>query len=359
MLLLYMMDDVLFLFDSGRHRENTRSTFFHIPSLRKFDELADLSYVQFVQLLGVKEQRTVSGIVRNFSDTHVDEMRGEYSHRITCFPRGIVGVVTKHESLISGSHPFKGILRQTFEAFLKQIRRTLDVQPSPTHCSQTVKAIIITRPKGTAREILNMKHVLVELNKREIPFELHDLNGMTFRQQVEFATINCSLYVAAHGQAMWLTHFLPETAGVVEILPYGFPYPYYRNIAASHGITNYSQITVDRPWHPATKRMIKVTQSYLRRDAIRNGTAIDNIASELDNVLDLLQPKSYKPVSQYFISQLGSSQANADVAAKVLAREQPLLVNVTAVVDAIETQYQRLLRDCGINRRNGDTTTWE
>ena len=353
-----------YFFDNGHHPENhVNGTVFHIPSLRRFYNLADLSYVEFVQLMGVPEQRTIHGVVHNISDTHVDEWRAEDSNRMTCFPHGIVGVVPKKERISMGSRVFSGTLRLSFEAYLTQFRQFLGVQtPStPPHCSPhtALKATIITRSKGSAREIVNMDQVLAELQKRHIPYELNDLDGRTFRQQVEFATFNCSLLLAAHGQGLWLTAFLPKTAGVVEILPYGFPYPYYRNIAASHGITNYSQITVDRPWHPATKRMIKVTQSYLRRDAIRNGTAIDNVASELDNVLDLLQPKSYKPVSQYFVSQLGSSQANADVAAKVLAREQPLLVNVTAVVDAIETQYQRLLRDCGINRRNGDTTTWE
>ena len=340
-----------YFFDNGHHPENhVNGTVFHIPSLRRFYNLADLSYVEFVQLMGVPEQRTIHGVVHNISDTHVDEWRAEDSNRMTCFPHGIVGVVPKKERISMGSRVFSGTLRLSFEAYLTQFRQSLGVRTpsSLPHCSQhtALKATIITRSKGSAREIVNMDQVLAELQKRYIPYELNDLDGRTFRQQVEFATWNCSLYVAAHGQALWLTHFLPKSASVVEILPYGFPYSSYVKIAASHGVTEYTQITVDRPWHPITNRMIQQTQIYLRKDATRNDTAIDNIAPLLENALDLLQPKSFRPVAQYLVSQLGASQGNADIAAKVFTREQPLLVNVFAVVDAIEAHYQRMLKEC-------------
>jgi hypothetical protein len=293
----------------------------------------------------VKEQRTFNGVVRNFSDNHADEMGEGDSDKIVCFSHGTVGVKSR-QILYAGSHVFKGLLRQSYEAYLMQFRQSLGVQLPPS-CSQTqVKATIITRPKGKTRYIVNMDQVLTELQKRQIPYELLDLNGMSFRQQVDFATVQCSIYVAAHGQALWLTHFLPETAGVVEILPYGFPYPYYANIAASHGMANYVQVLVDQPWRPASEDMKRAAQSLLRPDAAVNDTIIDNIDPILETILDLLEPTSYRRVVEYFVSEMGVSQVNAFLTAKVFSKNQPLLVNVTTVVDAIEAQYQRLLGSC-------------
>ena len=42
---------------------------------------------------------------------------------------------------------------------------------------------------------------------------------------------------------------------------------------------------------------------------------------------------------RYFDSDYGVAQSNAGVAAKVLARSQPLLAKVADVDDAIEAQY--------------------
>ena len=66
------------------------------------------------------------------------------------------------------------------------------------------------RSNETSRNVVNSDEVIDELNRRQIPFHIMELSGLTLRQQVNYASENCSLILAAHGQALWITHFLPE-----------------------------------------------------------------------------------------------------------------------------------------------------
>ena len=131
---------------------------------------------------------------------------------------------------------------------------------------------------------------------------------------------------------------LTGTAAVVESLPFSFEYGAYRKIAASHGLTKYEQVRVEQPWRPAAKKMAHVVEDYLQTDHnITERHAVDHI---LEQLVDKLEPRSYAGVTSYLVSQFGASQGRAEVLAKVFARNQPMLVNVEAVIDAVEKQYR-------------------
>ena len=333
-------------FSKMDYDDNKPKRIFHIPSRRKFVSLADLTYVQFVHMLGVDEQRTVHGVVEDLSDKHVDEILDD-KLRYTCFANAVLGQIPK-KSLYLGSYPMKGASRQSYQAYLDQIRSALSV-PTPKIVCPTKVTIILRHlnSEKQSRRIENFDQVEEELQRRNIEYDYLDLamepNLKTFRQQIEFAGSR-SILMSAHGQALWMSHFLPNEAAVVEILPFGFGYGAYEAIAASHGLFRYTQIEVPHPWTPAHPEQLQLIKRVLKDQRLHSKNPNNDTVS-LETALEhelpaLLRPGSYKLVAEYLERSLGLISSELS---KRFAREQPLWVNVTEVVDTIEDaiSYQK------------------
>lgn len=333
---------------------------FHIPSRRKFAGMADLSYVRFVSMLGIEEQRTVYGVVDDLSDKHADEIL-DNKLRFTCFSNAVLGQIYRAGpwNPWNSDHfwnPWrKDLPRLSYMAYLEQIRSALSLPPPKIACPAQV-TIILRHLNSTrqSRNIVNFDEVKDELDGRNIDYHFLDMalepDLSTVRQQIEFSG-NRSILVAAHGQALWLSHFLPNEASVVEILPYGFEYPSYQNIAASHGLFNYTQIEVPRPWTPAIQEQWGHIKSEFVSKLHYNETAVEGVLAQLPG---LLRPGSNELVERYLISLLGgvSDVSLLRALAKIFARDQPLWVNATQLVDVIQyaVSYQTK-HNCAVDEK--------
>jgi hypothetical protein len=109
----------------------------------------------------------------------------------------------------------------------------------------------------------------------------------------------------------------------------GFDYQFYKNIAASHGVSGYEKMTIDQPWPLVELEQFVQLQQQLQVQLQYNASQIQTVRNSL---IALLRPNSYTLVTQY-LQSLGLE--NADVLAKVFAREQPLVVNAQQLVSRI------------------------
>jgi hypothetical protein len=273
-----------------------RRRVFHIPTHRTFDSLADLSYAEFMQLVGVDEQRTIHGPVTNVSLRHLDEWSSSSSSwgdndnddkndskndngndtskststpshhpsKWTCFSRALLGLVSP-KSLYLGSRILDGPDRELYEHYLNTITKNLEDQhddgdhdiPNLNTARSTTPALCLVGDAAAAahpqvtfllrhsasqnnnstssrnattckksRRLENWPEIQRELQRNNVSYQAIDLGTSrelhSFRRQVQLARCsgrNDSILVAAHGQALWLTHFVPSTTRILEILP--------------------------------------------------------------------------------------------------------------------------------------------
>jgi len=215
---------------------------------------------------------------------------------------------------------------------------------SETTCPPRVTFILRhTNSTNDSRKIVNFDEVEAKLAERGILYQALDLSErpdlLTFRGQIRFAE-SLQILVTPHGQALWLTHFMPATSSVVELLPYGFPYSAYTNIAASHGLENYTQLEMDQPWKGPTGTLGKLAEQMWRSNRHLN---ISDIEQALLTFPEWLQPGSYKQAADRLAESLNISIAKANpVYAKVYARNQPLRVNPDRLVELLSStvRYQ-------------------
>lgn len=318
---------------------------FHLPSERKFHSAADLSYLQLVSLLGAERHYSVFGVIQNMSLLHADEVppdAPETSH-CSCFSELVAG----KGGGWSGT-PLTIPHKASLNRMVQQIAKSLDLNPAnlnrKPHCPQP-QILFINRPYGEPRHIVNLDSILNRLKSNGIKnIAVADLNAMSFRQQVQLAMQNISILVAPHGQALWLSYFLPETSGIVEILPHGMTYEAFRQIAFSRGIQHYVQYTV--PSLPHTNHTVHPRGiSHSKSQFVnRYGFSEEKADSIINKMYDVLHNcTDYYAIASFLGTEFGVDKEVAITMAKVFARDQMILApSVEEITGLIEESVQQM-----------------
>lgn len=327
------------------HRTTDPIHVFHIPTNSKFVHAANMSYFQLVRSLGVSQQTTVDGILRNYSSRHADEVRSGNRTRFVCFRRGVMG----SSGRILGN-PLSLRNKKSFQDYAATFMHSFFLPPSgQMFCPPRVllsprQFTKISRPEDVKRKrhLANIQAITLALAKLGVNFQVIDLHGMKIIDQLRLAS-QSTVFAAAHGQGLWLIPFLPKFSTVVEVLPYGFPYLGYRNLALSSGILDYHQL-VSPVSNTTLPYSVEGINSILRRSLNFSEEEIEAVNLNLKVILRR-HISNYTAITKE-LSKLGFSPRLAKYHSKIYAREQELAPNLTHFIKCIQDATIRQTQYC-------------
>ncbi len=151
-------------------------------------------------------------------------------HNARLFVSLIVHATPYNVLLHRHTKPISNHYNQRLAGFAHTITEELGVgHVKPHKCKKQMMVVLRNR---LYRNITNMDAIAAAVRKKfpEVQLVLQDMAGIPFKEQLELVR-KTDILVFVHGGAGPLVIFLPQGAAVVELFPYGFADPLYRNMA--------------------------------------------------------------------------------------------------------------------------------
>lgn len=226
---------------------------------------------------------------------------------VPCFRRAAITGAVKSQFFLS-EDVFPGVVDADAEQSATRYRdadvfRTLLFQSLGHSGPPRVKKHILYMHRTTTRRFTPSGLATLEAKLRQVAhaaeftYQLLDVSGMTFPQQIE-AAAGAGVVIGVHGTQMLNTLFLPAGAAIVEIFPYGFRNVLFKGgsgaglhyasyeilhgedfseVGKYHGVENCKRMSRDcRLWYQSDKRPLdfglldSAAVGKLMDDAIRH-----------------------------------------------------------------------------------------
>ncbi len=90
--------------------------------------------------------------------------------------------------------------------------------------------LVVIVQRLTSRSLVNLPELQALLTRRQLPFRVEHMERMTFAEQVQLMSLNATIYIGAHGNAMGNAFWMPEHSLVVEVHPHAGGSGWFKHI---------------------------------------------------------------------------------------------------------------------------------